>query len=331
MTNISNKRILSFVIALMLLTAAIIPFAALSSFATVTPFGDVNGDGEANELDASYVLRYVVELTTLSEEQLIRGDVNRDGETDAVDASLILKHGVGSYTIEQEHVHTRGEFLGRVLNANCEEESSFLWKCGICGEEWKQGTGIYHQWGELENIFYETDMDWTNDDANLQAYRECRRCGYVEVDPYPLFTDEEIEAIRAEFLSLLNEERAKNGLKQLDTGTVESEMAQLRAAEVCEKYSHERPNGERAASVLPEFGFPKSDFCGETIAYVPVVTIEEVAAKTFECFMNSPPHKEILLSSSSNSIAIGCFGYFKEHELGVINRMKAHIAVIMLR
>ncbi|MBE6677389.1 MAG: hypothetical protein E7597_01155 [Ruminococcaceae bacterium] len=57
--------------------------------------GDVTNDGETDNLDAAYILRYDAELTGLDVYQLAVGDVNGDGEVDSLDASQVLKHDAG--------------------------------------------------------------------------------------------------------------------------------------------------------------------------------------------------------------------------------------------
>ena len=64
-------------------------------------YGDVNGDGAADEADASLILQKGVGLITKFVDQEEReipgtvGDVNGDGAADEADASLILQKGVG--------------------------------------------------------------------------------------------------------------------------------------------------------------------------------------------------------------------------------------------
>jgi len=64
-------------------------------------YGDVNGDGKANNIDATLVLRYSV--GGLTDEQLAKldisvGDVNGDGKINNIDATIILRYSVGSIT-----------------------------------------------------------------------------------------------------------------------------------------------------------------------------------------------------------------------------------------
>ncbi|NLI70908.1 MAG: copper amine oxidase [Firmicutes bacterium] len=57
--------------------------------------GDVSGDGVVNVFDAILVLRHVVGLGTLSDEEEARADLNGDGKVDVSDAIAILRHVVG--------------------------------------------------------------------------------------------------------------------------------------------------------------------------------------------------------------------------------------------
>ena len=58
--------------------------------------GDVDGDGEATVLDATYILRYNVNMQIPIDEEvmLLCGDVDGDGEVSVIDATFILRHEV---------------------------------------------------------------------------------------------------------------------------------------------------------------------------------------------------------------------------------------------
>jgi len=64
----------------------------------VSPPGDVNGDCKITADDASLVLKYVVGLIDLSEEQQQAADVTGDDTITAFDAALILQYTVGLIT-----------------------------------------------------------------------------------------------------------------------------------------------------------------------------------------------------------------------------------------
>ena len=54
--------------------------------------GDVNLDGTVDSADSAELLRYCVDLISLTEEQLQAADVNTDDSQDTADASLILQY-----------------------------------------------------------------------------------------------------------------------------------------------------------------------------------------------------------------------------------------------
>lgn len=64
-------------------------------------FGDINRDGKINVQDVTLVMRYTLEMQTLTADQIKRADVNLDGEVNVIDASLIMRKALG--LIEQFH------------------------------------------------------------------------------------------------------------------------------------------------------------------------------------------------------------------------------------
>ena len=60
--------------------------------------GDVDQDGFVSSSDATYVLRSVVGLISLTENQKQAADVDRDGQVSSSDATLILRRVVGLVT-----------------------------------------------------------------------------------------------------------------------------------------------------------------------------------------------------------------------------------------
>ena len=67
--------------------------------AAVTLLGDADCNEEVNINDAATVLRYVVGLTSLSEQGMQNADVNQDKTVNIFDASVILRYCVGLETI----------------------------------------------------------------------------------------------------------------------------------------------------------------------------------------------------------------------------------------
>ncbi len=57
--------------------------------------GDVNMDGEVDNIDAAWILRYDAGIIELAHDALPLGDVNGDGEANNLDAALILRYESG--------------------------------------------------------------------------------------------------------------------------------------------------------------------------------------------------------------------------------------------
>ena len=60
--------------------------------------GDLNGDGTVSSADAVLLARYLVDLTDLTEQQLLAADVNHDGSVSSADAVLLARFLVGVIT-----------------------------------------------------------------------------------------------------------------------------------------------------------------------------------------------------------------------------------------
>ena len=56
--------------------------------------GDVNGDGHINASDAILIMRHVLGVITLTDEQMIRADYNQDGQINASDALGIMRYSL---------------------------------------------------------------------------------------------------------------------------------------------------------------------------------------------------------------------------------------------
>lgn len=83
------KRIVSLILVLCTVLALIPAFAAAQIEAT--KIGDTDGDGSITAGDASMVLRFLVRLISLSEQQWANADANQDGDVTSADAAVILR------------------------------------------------------------------------------------------------------------------------------------------------------------------------------------------------------------------------------------------------
>ena len=66
----------------------------------IIKIGDVNGDGRVTAKDSTQILKYVVKLIDLNDEQKNAADINKDGNVTAKDSTLILKHVVKLINIQ---------------------------------------------------------------------------------------------------------------------------------------------------------------------------------------------------------------------------------------
>lgn len=99
--------------------------------------GDVNGDGVASAADAAMILRSMVDLDALTEDQLIMADVNADGAVDSQDAAMLMRYAVGGeeelavYVISEQVVEnylhaTTMSFYGDWTQAPTLEEYTWM-------------------------------------------------------------------------------------------------------------------------------------------------------------------------------------------------------------
>lgn len=104
----------------------------------------------------------------------------------------------------------------------------------------------------------------------------------------------------SQIVTLVNAERAKNGLSALTYDSTLQSAAQVRAQEIVSSFSHTRPDGTYYSSVLKEFGvsYRRS---GENIAWGQKTPEEVVTA-----WMNSSGHRANILNAGYNKIGVGC-------------------------
>ena len=106
-------------------------------------------------------------------------------------------------------------------------------------------------------------------------------------------TDESV----MEIVRLVNNERANNGLPALSNLIDLNELADIRAKEIVQKFSHTRPDGSSCFTVLKDVKYMAA---GENIAYG-----QTSAAEVMNAWMNSKGHRANILSSKFNCIGIG--------------------------
>lgn len=103
----------------------------------------------------------------------------------------------------------------------------------------------------------------------------------------------------AQVVSLVNAERAKEGLAPLKADTTLSAAAKVRAQEIVSVFDHTRPNGSSCFTVLKEMGISYRG-AGENIAYGQKTPEEVVSA-----WMKSEGHRANIMNKQFTTIGIG--------------------------
>lgn len=105
----------------------------------------------------------------------------------------------------------------------------------------------------------------------------------------------DIEEYRDELIRLVNEERTEAGLEPYEVHDVAMEFAQIRAEELSEKFSHERPNGDKSGT-YSHYTF------GENIGMR-----HETPEIIMNDWMNSSVHRATIMSKNAKYFGVGVY------------------------
>ena len=117
----------------------------------------------------------------------------------------------------------------------------------------------------------------------------------VDYDPSKVNAKEEIQAV----VKIVNQRRAEAGLPALTYSKSLQKVADLRAKEITELFSHTRPNGQLCFTAFGELGV-KYSYAGENIA-----SGYKSAEAVMTGWMNSEGHRKNILDSRFTEIAVG--------------------------
>ena len=107
-----------------------------------------------------------------------------------------------------------------------------------------------------------------------------------------------ISADMNKVLSDLNARRTRAGVRTLSFSDELNKVAAVRVKETTQKFSHIRPNGKSAASILTQYGVNYGR-CGENIACY--VTADELIA----AWSSSPTHNSCMMNGNYAHVGIG--------------------------
>lgn len=116
----------------------------------------------------------------------------------------------------------------------------------------------------------------------------------TEPDSSTNMSNRNLSAETSEMLGYVNEVRKQYGLRELEGLELLDSAADVRANELLENYSHDRPDGNSYITAIEETDLPEWRAAAENIAYGmnSMTTVKEA----FDAWMNSPPHRENILN-----------------------------------
>ena len=106
---------------------------------------------------------------------------------------------------------------------------------------------------------------------------------------------------KAQVVALMNQERANAGIGGISQNASLDAVAQIRAQEIAQSFSHTRPNGTSCFTVLDENGIAYMT-AGENIA-----AGYGDPASVMSGWMNSPGHRANILNGSFGQVGIGYY------------------------
>ena len=113
---------------------------------------------------------------------------------------------------------------------------------------------------------------------------------------------------KEKIVSLVNQERAKAGLKEVTIDETMMTGANIRAKEIQSLFSHTRPDGRDCFSVFTDLGI-SSNYRGENVLYASICSPETVMSG----WMSSEGHKGVILDARFTRIGVG---YFESSGIG---------------
>lgn len=105
----------------------------------------------------------------------------------------------------------------------------------------------------------------------------------------------------SQVISLVNLERAAQGLPAMKTNDRLQQAAQARAQEIAQVFSHNRPDGTSCFTVLTEYGVSGFFTAGENIA-----AGQSTPEQVMNDWMNSSGHRANILNGDFDTIGVGC-------------------------
>ena len=196
-------------------------------------------------------------------------------------------------TTSKKEGHTH-EWKTQTVEASC-LGAGYVKKTCDCGES--QSTSIEalgHKWSGWKTTLKPTAT------SEGERVKSCLTCGAESVQSIDKLTSSESQSdARQEVLRLVNAERKKQGLSELNYYSAGQAAADLRADEIKTSFSHTRPDGRTCFTVFEDFDLG-AFMCGENIAWG-----QRSAQEVVNSWMNSDGHRKNILNPNATGIVVG--------------------------
>lgn len=115
-----------------------------------------------------------------------------------------------------------------------------------------------------------------------------------------VYASDDITGFANEVAKMINEIRIENGINPVKTAPILMQMADDRAKELTDFYSHNRPGGSKWYTILKDYNLGTDRYAGENIA-AGYISPEEV----IDGWMNSSGHRSTILNSNYDYVCVG--------------------------
>ncbi len=195
-----------------------------------------------------------------------------DSSTPAVKVVGETLNGKGAYYFYS----SSGKILG---NIPIEYLTTIIWENGLSDYEADEQKAWF-----VENFNIYRGLDSGSYESGFGSTGGSSSSGKVDIEEY-----------KDELIRLVNEERTEAGLEPYEVHDVAMEFAQIRAEEISEKFSHERPNGDQTGT-YSHYTF------GENIAKG-----QDTPQEVMEDWMGSSGHRAAIMSKEDEYFGVGIY------------------------
>ena len=183
----------------------------------------------------------------------------------------------------------------------CNADNSYLKNnnCVAIGQTVDGSCNLEDVLAQLENEFGKNN--WSNCFSNITP-GDCETPGDTTNKPEtdnPELDNTEQSTYAQQILALVNQERAKAGLKEVVLEEKLGDAANVRAKECATSFSHTRPDGSSFSTVLKENGVTYTG-AGENIAWG-----QKSPQEVMEGWMNSSGHRANILNAKFTTLGVG--------------------------